>query len=206
MAIPFQPVDPSRAAHTERSHAARNRRRVLDAAGRLFSERCPSEVTMDEVARAAGVGKGTVYRRFGDRSGLALAVLDARERQLQGMILRGPPPLGPGAPPGERLRAFLEALLDQLALDGDLHALADAEGARYRSRAYQALHLHAVVLLRELLPDRDPALLADLVLAPIRADLYGHLNRERGMGIERLRAGVGTIVDALLALSDHPSA
>lgn len=170
----------------------------------LGSERCPSKVTMDEVARAAGVGKGTVYRRFGDRAGLALAVLDARARGLQGMILRGTPPLGPGAPPGERLRAFLDALLDQLARDGDLYALADADGARFRSRAYQALHLHAVVLLRDLLPERDPALLADLVLAPIRADLYGHLGRERGMDVARVRAGVGTIVDALLALSGRP--
>ena len=54
---------------------------------------------MDQVAAAAGVGKGTLFRRFGDKSGLAAALLDARERVLQEAVLFGPPPLGPGAPP-----------------------------------------------------------------------------------------------------------
>ena len=38
---------------------------------------------MDAVAEAAGVGKGTLYRRFGDRNGLAYAILDEREREFQ---------------------------------------------------------------------------------------------------------------------------
>ena len=67
---------------------------------------------MDEVARAAGVAKGTVFHRFGDRAGLALALLDEHERALQEQVLRGPPPLGPGAPPRERLLAFLAALAE----------------------------------------------------------------------------------------------
>jgi AcrR family transcriptional regulator len=55
---------------------------------------------MDAVAAEAGVGKGTLFRRFGDRAGLAVALLDERERDLQAAVLSGPPPLGPGAPPG----------------------------------------------------------------------------------------------------------
>src|SRR6476660_4712317 len=102
------------ADRTERADAARNRARILEAAGRLFAERGVEAVTMDEIAAAAGVGKGTLFRRFGDRAGLALALLEDAERDLQGLILRGPPPLGPGAPPGERLDAFLAALLDLL--------------------------------------------------------------------------------------------
>jgi len=46
---------------------------------------------------AAGVGKGTLIPRFGDRAGLAVALLDERERELQERILSGRPPLGPGA-------------------------------------------------------------------------------------------------------------
>src|ERR671923_2506063 len=86
------------APRRERADAARNRRRVLAAARRLFAERGVANVTMEEVARAAGVGKGTVFHRFGDRAGLALALLDDRERELQEAILHGPPPVGPGAP------------------------------------------------------------------------------------------------------------
>ena len=83
----------------ERSDAARNRELILAAARRLFEEEGPAAVSMDRVAEEAGVGKGTLYRRFGDRSGLALALLDARERELQEELIRGPAPLGPGAPP-----------------------------------------------------------------------------------------------------------
>lgn len=89
-----------------RADAARNRLRVLAVAERLYAERGAGRVSMDDVAAAAGLGKGTVYRAVGDRAGLAFALLDARERDLQEAVLRGaPPPLGPGAPPEERARA-----------------------------------------------------------------------------------------------------
>ncbi|MBA3798066.1 MAG: TetR/AcrR family transcriptional regulator [Geodermatophilaceae bacterium] len=80
----------------ERADAARNRVRVLAAAERLFAERGVPGVTMDDVAAAAGVGKGTLYRRFGDKGGLAMALLDEQERELQQQMLTGPAPLGPG--------------------------------------------------------------------------------------------------------------
>ncbi|MDX6646530.1 MAG: hypothetical protein QOK40_2257, partial [Miltoncostaeaceae bacterium] len=95
--IPIQ--DPSRGPGQERADAARNRARALEAAARLFDEQGVENVSMDAIAEAACMGKGTLYRRFGDRAGLALALLDERERRLQESILRGPPPLGPGAPP-----------------------------------------------------------------------------------------------------------
>src|ERR1700730_5212421 len=98
----------------ERADAARNRERILCAARRLFDERGASCVSMDDVAAAAGVGKGTLFRRFGSRASLAAAVLSERERDFQDAIIRGEPPLGPGAPPRERLVAFGEAMLDTL--------------------------------------------------------------------------------------------
>src|SRR5512142_2083782 len=58
---------------------------------------------------AAGVGKGTIFRRFGNKAGLAVALLDTRERELQEAILHGPPPLGPGAGSAARLTAFAGA-------------------------------------------------------------------------------------------------
>ena len=99
---------PSRPA--PRADAARNRRRVLEAAAALFAAGVAA-VTMDDVVAAAGVGKGTLYRSFGDKSGLAAALLDERERQLQAGILNGRAPLGPGAPASGRLEAFVRAYL-----------------------------------------------------------------------------------------------
>src|SRR5271157_5410571 len=81
----------------ERADAVRNRTAILCAAERLFSRRGADGVTMDEVACAAGVGKGTLFRRFGDRCGLMRALLDERERSFQEDFIRGPAPLGPGA-------------------------------------------------------------------------------------------------------------
>ena len=77
MSVTFdQPMDPDLPVLSEdppeRADAARNRGKVLAAAERLFAERGPSRVSMDAVAAEAGVGKGTLFRRFGDRAGLAL--------------------------------------------------------------------------------------------------------------------------------------
>lgn len=58
---------------TLRADAQRNREQIVAAAGALFAERGP-DVSMDEVARRAGVGVGTLYRRFPDRESLVRAV------------------------------------------------------------------------------------------------------------------------------------
>ncbi len=100
------PVGVPQAAHQERGDAARNRALLLDAARRLVAERGADAVTMDDVAAAAGVGKGTLFRRFGSRAGLMMVLLDEDERASQHAFLFGPPPLGPDAPPMDRLVAF----------------------------------------------------------------------------------------------------
>jgi AcrR family transcriptional regulator len=178
------------APRRERADAARNRQKILAAARRLFAEHGVAEVTMEEVARAAGVGKGTLFHRFGDRSGLALALLDDQERALQEAVLRGPPPLGPGAPAGERLHAFLDALLDFTVQHADLLIAADSgrPGGRYHTGAYTSWHQHAALLLSELRPGSDAALLAHLVLAPLAADFVRHVTGEADS--ERLRAAL----------------
>ena len=171
----------------ERADAARNRERVLAAARRLFAERGVRAVTMDEVARAAGVAKGTVFHRFGDRAGLALALLDEHERELQERILRGPPPLGPGAPPRERLLALLAALVELTVEHRDLLLEVEraAPAARYRTGAYRAWLQHAVLLLGD-----DDALRAHMLLAPLAADLVWHLLEDEDADPPAIEAAV----------------
>ena len=89
----------SNEAPQERGDAARNRTLLLEAARRLITERGPDAVTTDDIAAAAGVGKGTLFRRFGSRAGLMIVLLDEDEKAEQQAFLFGPPPLGPGAPP-----------------------------------------------------------------------------------------------------------
>ena len=176
-----------------RADGARNRRAILEAARRLFGEEGIANVRVADVAREAGVGKATVFRHFGDRSGLVVALLDNEDRELQEKILRGPPPLGPGAPPCERLHAFLDALVDLLERFGDL--MFDAEnakpGARYRIGSYHAWRQHVTVLLSEAnAAGGDPSGLAHALLAPLAADLFAHLRGEAGVSSDAYRAAV----------------
>ncbi|MCF3129645.1 TetR/AcrR family transcriptional regulator [Streptomyces olivochromogenes] len=173
-----------------RADAARNRARLLEAAARLVAEHGAAGVTMEAVAAAAEVGKGTVFRRFGDRTGLLTALLDHSAKKLQADFLCGPPPLGPGAPPVERLRAFGVAVLYRTAEQLDLQLAAQADGARRFSHpSVRALHTHVMVLLRQVQPDADCELLAHTLMSRLDPALILHLTRECGMPLERLEAG-----------------
>jgi polyketide synthase 12 len=94
------------APRAERADAARNRLHLLATAREMLAEQGVDKVTMDGLAERAGLGKGTVFRRFGTRAGIFQALLDDDERAFQEQVLSGPPPLGPGAPPTERLIAY----------------------------------------------------------------------------------------------------
>ena len=113
--------------HRERADAARNRRHLLATAREMLAEQGADKLTMDALAERAGLGKGTVFRRFGTRAGIFQALLDDDERDFQQQVLSGPPPLGPGAPPLDRLIAYGRAragfmtghrVIARAALDG----------------------------------------------------------------------------------------
>lgn len=186
----------------ERAHAARNRAAVLEAAAALFAEHGVEAVSMDQVAAAAGVGKGTLYRRFGDKSGLAAALLDTRECALQEAILHGPPPLGPGAAEGERLAAFIDAYLSYLLEHLDLVRMSEtaAPGARYRIGAYWFWHRHLAILLRGA-PDPDHS--AHVLLAGMAAEHVAALLPK--LGERRIRAGLLHLAHAARRAYDEPS-
>jgi AcrR family transcriptional regulator len=183
----------------ERADAARNREKVLAAAERLFAERGADCVTMEAVAAAAGVGKGTVFRRFGDRAGLAAAILSERERRFQEDFLRGPPPLGPGAPPTARLIAFGLRLLQHYADWGEVVAMAEEGLARYRSGPFLFYRMHLGMLVREGDPEADVEYVADALLAALSARHLQYLRRVRGMSEQRIAAGWEDLVRRLLS-------
>jgi AcrR family transcriptional regulator len=161
----------------ERSDAARNRERILYAAERLFNRDGVACTTMDAIAAEAGVGKGTLFRRFGGRAALALAVLESSEREFQEAFIRGPAPLGPGAPARERLIAFGRALLRHVAAHGDLFLAAEtagAPGARLSSGVWSAYRTHVTMLIRETNAEIDADYTAEALLAPLAAEVVLH--------------------------------
>lgn len=98
----------------ERADAARNRAHLIDVARQMVEELGADKVTMDGLAERAGLGKGTVFRRFRTRAGIFHALFDEEEKRFQHRLMSGPPPLGPGAPAVERLVAFGRARLEFL--------------------------------------------------------------------------------------------
>jgi AcrR family transcriptional regulator len=182
----------------ERADAARNREKVLAAAERLIAERGASCVSMDDVATAAGVGKGTVFRRFGDRAGLAQAILGERERRFQEDFIRGPAPLGPGASPQERLIAFGTRLLDHYAQVGELIAMAEEGQGRYRSGPFVFYRMHVAMLVREADPECDAEYVADAMLATLSAKHLQYLRRVRELSDDRIAEGWADLVRKLL--------
>lgn len=187
-----QPVAPRR-----RADAERNRAQILAAAERLFAEQDPRTVTMGEIAKAAGVGRATLYRSFPDPSSVAVALLDEHERRLQGQLIYGPPPLGPGAPAGERLAAFYLAMLDLLERHLPLALGAETGPARFRTGAYGFWRVH----VRTLLVDHgaeDPDPLIDIALSPLSPELYQFQRHQLGLSTERIGRSLAAFARQLL--------
>ena len=182
----------------ERADAARNRAKALAAAERLFAARGVAAVSMDDVAASAGVGKGTLYRRFGDKSGLAAALLDEQESRLQAAMLGGPPPLGPGAPPADRLAAFAAAYLEFVDAHLDLVAMSQtaSPGARLRTGSHRFWRQHCRILLSGA-GAADPAVRADALLAALTAEQVRHWRHVEGRSLAELTRAITEIARRL---------
>ncbi|MCL8011252.1 TetR/AcrR family transcriptional regulator [Streptomyces sp. AS02] len=177
--------------HTgERADAVRNRARVLEAAAWLVAERGAEHVTMHEVAQVAGVGKGTLFRRFGDRNGLLLALLDDVEAEFYEAYTFGPPPLGPGAPASDRLIAFGHALIERVADPTDLGPALGRQvptDRRQTSHYGRAFRHHVASLLREAGVVADHTMLADALLAFVDLGTLDHLRNDDQVTTARLQ-------------------
>jgi AcrR family transcriptional regulator len=182
----------------ERSDAARNRDAVMCAAQRLVDSCGVEAVTMDAVAEAAGVGKGTVFRRFGSRAGLMARLLDESEAGWQAAVISGPPPLGPGAPPRERLLAFGRSRLTSNLERSELLIAASGADTGRSYAAYSFTATHVRYLLGEIGVRGDIALLATALLAPLEVPILRQQVHVEHMQIERILAGWEDLVDRVL--------
>jgi AcrR family transcriptional regulator len=188
-----------------RQDAVRNRRAILLATEELLSRHRPDDVTIEQVAAAAGVGKGTVFHRFGNRLGLMIALMQERALELGEAVKSGEPPLGPGAPPQDRLLAFLAAVVEVTGRNKGLMGALGREvasmpkphdGPAREHPIYQVWHGHVSMLLSEARPDLDAELMADLLLGSLHSDPILRL-LERGE-TDRLTAALHTLAKGIL--------
>ncbi|MFF4954991.1 TetR/AcrR family transcriptional regulator [Streptomyces chattanoogensis] len=188
-----------------RKDAVRNRAAVLAAADTLFT-RCesPADVTMTDIATAAGVGKGTLFRAFGDRTGLIRALYEARLEPVRAAIEEGPPPLGPATPPLQRVPALLDAVLC-FKLDNRHLALAlegNGSDSPYRAEHYEQWHTLLHDMLEQIPGLTDSAFTAHALLAAVRADLVEHLAGHECVPREDMRGHLASF--AAKVLGTHP--
>src|SRR6478672_11002276 len=177
----------------ERADAARNREAILAAALRLVETRGVGCVTMDTVATEAGVGKGTLFRRFESREGLMAAVLNESETVWQGSVISGPPPLGPGAPPMERLLAFGHSRMRVNVTSGALIKAATGDSAARSRAAASFAVMHVRHLLHELRVSGDLVLLSIAILAPLDIMVIEQQQRDN-ISLDRIEAGWDDLV------------
>lgn len=100
-----------------RADARRNHERVLDAAAEVFGEEGP-DASIDEIARRAGVGHGTVFRRFPTKDDLVFAVVERHVAQMRALAEEA---LGRDDP-GEAFFGFIRAIGELVMSTPGLHA------------------------------------------------------------------------------------
>ncbi|TQK72150.1 MULTISPECIES: TetR/AcrR family transcriptional regulator [unclassified Nocardioides] len=181
-----------------RRDAARNREALLQAAAELIETCGVDDLTTEAVAARAGVGKGTVFRRFGSREGLMASLLNHREEEWQASVISGPPPLGPGAPPMERLLAFGASRLrhhrEQAAL---IEAAGSTWGENYAVLGFVSLHVR--MLLSQLGVRGDLGYLSTALVAPLAVPVLRQQIDAGGMSEAQVVAGWNDLVARVVA-------
>jgi AcrR family transcriptional regulator len=190
-----------RPERTERADAARNRVRILDAARRRLAAAGFDGFSLDTVAKEAGVGVGTVYRRFPNRAELVYAMIEDNESRFQEAFARR---CADGAPPArERLRAFLHGMAELMDDNRELLLLAEASapGGRYHSAPFRRHHGQVAALVAESAPGADADYLADVVLMAFTPGLFAFQRTGRGWDMDRIKAGLDSLV-AVIGLAE----
>jgi AcrR family transcriptional regulator len=191
----------------ERCDAAEHRQQVLAAAARLFGERGVQAVTMDDIARAAGVGKGTLYRRYAHKGLLCLALLESCWRRFQEDAVAELARTATCLSPLARLTRFLGRLVDWIEghidwLDVIAGAAREQPGDACRGPIFQWQHRVVAGLLAQASDQgeaavEDPVYTADVLLAALAVNLYAYQRRVRGYTPEQIHRGLCCIVDSL---------
>jgi AcrR family transcriptional regulator len=132
------------------------------------------------------VGKGTLFRRFGTRAGLMIVLLDEDEKAEQRAMMFGPPPLGPGAPPLERLMAYGRDRLRFVHTHQELLSDANRDPQMRFIAPVMFHHRHIQVLLEAARTTGDLDAQAFALLALLDADYVQFQITERGQTLDDL--------------------
>ena len=194
----------------ERADAAANRALILHTAERLFHERGVENVCMAEIAEAAGVGKGTLYRRYANKGELCLALMDTQMNEFQnatltlfnGLTAQGVPYLG-------QLARFLRSLVEFTEIHSPLLVEVERAGMLPGGPRLNLPHFWQYMTVSALLRSADRAgeltggldlnYLGEALLAPLQVDYFRFQRHIRGYSTERIADGLQSLVGLLAA-------
>jgi AcrR family transcriptional regulator len=174
----------------ERKDAAEHRRLILQKAFSLFAEHGVDRVSMYQIAKSAGIGQGTLYRRYAHKGELCLDLMKESSLRIQEKIdlyLSEHKEL----PIRERIETVISTLLDfmdeQFNWLGAIQAptCEERRAIIYHSTLYRSLH----AILGDLLEEAnklgsgaslDPIFTADAIMASMAPNLYAFMRHDRG--------------------------
>lgn len=183
-----------------RADAQRNRRRLMETAQKLFDSGQFEAATMSEIAQLAGVGKGTLYRHFSDKSDLCHALLDQAMREFQARTLFH---LHQTEPPLQKLLWFLGEVLRYV----DRHMLLLSEAAEQgrKARAQMLNHpahiwwrMTILGLLEQIPYQGDINYTADMLYIMLDVQTLQFQREVKGYSLERMIAALHHITRQLV--------
>lgn len=163
---------------------------MLAAADRLFAQsELPGSVTMDGIALAASVGKGTLFRAFGSRDGLLDALWATKIATLRKRVEGSTPPFDSGTAPADRLVAFLDAILMFKIANRHLIRARELSGGVLQSPHYQWMHGEAKRCIAGATNSTDADYVtysAHVLLSGLHIDLIDEMLTQ-GLSLETIR-------------------
>lgn len=188
----------------ERRDAVANRQLILETAHDLFAQHGVAAVSMADIAGAAHVGKGTLYRRFTNKGELCLALMDEQMRMFQERMLNQMRvESAENTPYLDQLAHFLDALV--YFVDIHIPLLYEAaqlapslESAAQRPHFWQYMTvrglLESAARAGELRAGLDIEFSAEALLAPVNAQVFRYQRQILGFSLERISVGLRTFV------------
>jgi AcrR family transcriptional regulator len=201
----------SPAERNERSDAAANRKRILQVAEKLFARHGVANINMADIAKAAGVGQGTLYRRFANKSVLGLALMDSQMADFQNSVIATLLQMTQARQPKlQQLEWFLDALVNFNARHLPLLCVAQRDlpampAGRPAPWVWQQMTvrglLQGAVAAGEVSPavaaELDVPLFAHFLLAPMHPDHFRMARDVDGFDLARISTGLQRLVGLL---------
>jgi AcrR family transcriptional regulator len=204
--IPLGNIDEN--GRSERKDAAANRKLILETAEALFAEHGVANVCMADIAQAANVGKGTLYRRFANKAELCLALMDTQMVEFQNeMLAQFRKMTANSVPKISQLEFFMDALVRFTDIHSPLLTEVQGAGLLQEGRStemphfwqYMTVHglLQAAIDAGEIPFGLDIEYLSDAILSPLKVDIFRFQREVRGFSLERISEGLRVLIAGL---------